>query len=201
LGDSEILTPKENYPRADAAASKALELDDALAEAHTALGPFRLEFDRNWAAAEREFKRAIELNPNYPNARQFYSWCLIAISRYDESIAEGKRALELDPLSIFRIADLGVEFQLVHPADGHYSTVTKSVLLPTFAERTTALPIRPAMGSGSICIPHMNLAPSNCGKYRRKVDGSPVKVTRNSCVYAVESEDGRFLYLSKYDHT
>src|SRR5215468_4114200 len=55
LGDSEILTPKENYPRADAAASRALELDDALAEAHTALGPFRLEFDRNWAAAEREF--------------------------------------------------------------------------------------------------------------------------------------------------
>jgi serine/threonine-protein kinase len=118
LGDFEILTPKENYPRADAAASRALELDDALAEAHTALGLVRLEFDRQWPAAEHEFKRAIELNPSYPTAHQFYSWYLIAISRYDESIAEGKRALELDPLSIFRIADLGVEFQLVHrPAE------------------------------------------------------------------------------------
>jgi TolB-like protein/Tfp pilus assembly protein PilF len=117
LGDFEVSTPKENYPRAAAAASKALELDDSLAEAHTALGLVRLEFDRDWAAAEREFKRAIELNPSYPNAHQFYSWYLIAISRYDESVAEGKRALELDPLSIFRIADLGVIFQLVHRPD------------------------------------------------------------------------------------
>ena len=129
LGDFEILTPKENYPRADAAATKALELDDAQAEAHTALGLVRLEFDRNWTAAEREFKRAIELNPSYPNAHQFYSWYLIAISRYDEAIAEGKRALELDPLSIFRIADLGVEFQLVHRADDAILQSQKAVAL------------------------------------------------------------------------
>jgi eukaryotic-like serine/threonine-protein kinase len=117
LGDFEIVTPKENYPRAEAAASKALELDDTLAEAHAAQGLVRLEFDRNWVAAEREFKRAIELNPSYPTAHQFYSWYLIATLRYNESIAEARRALELDPLSIFRIADLGVEFQLVHRAD------------------------------------------------------------------------------------
>jgi DNA-directed RNA polymerase specialized sigma24 family protein len=104
-----------------------LELDDSLAEAHTALGLVRLEFDRNWAAAESEFKRAIELNPSYPTAHQFYSWYLIAITRYDKSVAEGKRALELDPLSIFRIADLGVIFQLVHRPDDAILQLQKAV--------------------------------------------------------------------------
>jgi tetratricopeptide (TPR) repeat protein len=106
-----------------------LELDDSLAEAHTALGLVRLEFDRNWAAAESEFKRAIELNPSYPTAHQFYSWYLIAITRYDKSVAEGKRALELDPLSIFRIADLGVIFQLVHRPDDAILQLQKAVEL------------------------------------------------------------------------
>lgn len=117
FGDFEILPPKEAYPRAEAAATKALELDDTLAEAHTALGLVRLEYDRDWAAAEREFKRAIELNPSYPTAHQFYSWYLGAVLRPDECIAEGRRALELDPLSVFRNADLGITLYLVGQYD------------------------------------------------------------------------------------
>ena len=131
LGDFEILPPKDNYPRAAAAASQALVLDDSLAEAHAALGLVKLEFDRDWSAAEHEFKRAIELNPSYPTAHHCYSWYLIANSQYDESVAEGKRALELDPLSIFRIADLGVIFQLVHrPDEAIQQSQTATVLDP-----------------------------------------------------------------------
>jgi len=117
FGDFEILPPKEAYPRAQAAATKALELDDALAEAHTALGLVRLEYDRDWAAAEREFQRAIELNPSYPTAHQFYSWYLGAVLRPEECIAEARRALELDPLSVFRNADLGITLYLVGQYD------------------------------------------------------------------------------------
>ncbi len=117
LGDFSVLAPKETFPRAEAAATKALELDDAVAEAHAALGLVRLEYGWDWAAAEREFRRAIELNPSSPTAHQFYSWYLAAVLRIEESIVEGRRALELDPLSMFRNADLGVSLYVVHQYD------------------------------------------------------------------------------------
>ena len=117
FGDFEILPPKEAYPQAEAAAIKALELDDTLVEAHTALGLVRFEYNRDWTAAEREFKRAIELNPSDPTAHQLYSWYLGAVLRRDESIAEGRRALELDPLSVFRNADLGQSLYLLRRYD------------------------------------------------------------------------------------
>ena len=129
FGDFEILPPKEAYPRAEAAATKALELDDTLAEAHTALGLVRLEYDRNWAAAERELRRAIDLNPSDATAHQFYSWYLGAVLRRDESLAEGKRALDLDPLSVFRSADLGLSFYLLHRYDSAIAQSNKALEL------------------------------------------------------------------------
>jgi TolB-like protein/Flp pilus assembly protein TadD len=95
----DLMAPGEAYPRAKAAALKALEIDDTLAEAHTSLGITKFADDWDWAGAEKEHKRAIELNPGYATGHNFYAQYLIYMGRHDEAIAEIKRAQELDPLS------------------------------------------------------------------------------------------------------
>ena len=103
-----VAFPLDCMPKAKAAALKAIELDDSLAETHTALGIYYSEFAWNQPAAEKEFRRAIELNPNYATAhQQFGIECLTPMGRFDEAVAEGKRAVELDPLSPIIGADLG----------------------------------------------------------------------------------------------
>ncbi len=101
------LTPLEARPKGKAAALKALELDDSLAEAHTTLADTYLYYDWDFAKADQEFRRAISANPNYPTAHQWYSECLYSMGRYDEAVAEAKRAQELDPLSPIITASLG----------------------------------------------------------------------------------------------
>jgi tetratricopeptide (TPR) repeat protein len=101
------LTSKESRPKARAAALKALELDDSLAEAHTNLADTYLYYDWDFAKSDREFQKAIALNPSYPTAHQWYSECLYVTGRFDQSIAEAKRALELDPLSVAINGSLG----------------------------------------------------------------------------------------------
>jgi TolB-like protein/Flp pilus assembly protein TadD len=93
--------------QARAAAMKALELDDTLAEAHTSLAFVKFNYDWDWAGAEREFKRAIELNPNYATARHWYAYYLITMGRPDQAVASVRRAQELDPLSLIINTDLG----------------------------------------------------------------------------------------------
>jgi eukaryotic-like serine/threonine-protein kinase len=93
--------PRQSYPKAKAAALKALEIDETLGEAHSALGFFRLLFDWDWAGAEREFKRAIELNPNYASAHDGYGFLCKVRGRHKEAIASCLGALDLDPLSLF----------------------------------------------------------------------------------------------------
>jgi tetratricopeptide (TPR) repeat protein len=99
LGDWGYLPPRDAYPKSEAAARKALQIDEASAEAHTSLAYDYFEYDWDWAACEKEFKRAIELNPNYATARQWYSEYLSAMRRHAEAIAEAQRGAELDPLS------------------------------------------------------------------------------------------------------
>ncbi len=94
------LPPKETMPHAQTAAVRALEIDDTLAEAHASLGIVTLRYGWDWLGAERAFKRAIELNPGYAVAHQWYGECLAAMGRLEEAIAELKHALELDPLSL-----------------------------------------------------------------------------------------------------
>jgi len=94
------LPPNEAMPKAKAAALKALEIDDTLAEAHVSLAHVNYYYDRDWATTEREYRRAIELNPNYPIAHQWYSMYLMSASRFGEALAEARRAQELDPLSL-----------------------------------------------------------------------------------------------------
>jgi eukaryotic-like serine/threonine-protein kinase len=105
-----VLPPKEAYPKALSAARKALELDSTLAEPHTSLAWVQLMFAWDWPVAEREFRRAIELNPGYPGGHQWYVQCLVVMGRHDEAIAEGKRAQELDPLSLIVNAALARPF-------------------------------------------------------------------------------------------
>lgn len=110
LGSFGLLPPKACYPRAQAAAQQALALDDALAEAHTSLGFVKYYFDWDWAGGEREFRRAIELNPNYPTGHHWYALYLATAGRMDEAIAEIRRAQKLDPVSLIINTDVGVVF-------------------------------------------------------------------------------------------
>ena len=100
MGDWDIMASEEAFPRAKAAALKALDMDETLAEAHVPLGAVKGEYDWDWVGAETEYKRAIELNPSYATAHQWYAELLSRLGRANEAIAEIKRAQELDPLSL-----------------------------------------------------------------------------------------------------
>ena len=95
-----LLPPGEAMPKAKSAAIRALEIDDSLAEAHASLAFVKLYYDWDWSGAEKTFQRAIELNPNYAPAHQWYSHLLMARDKTSESISEAKRATEIDPLSL-----------------------------------------------------------------------------------------------------
>jgi serine/threonine protein kinase/Tfp pilus assembly protein PilF len=94
-----VMRPAEAFPKAKAAAEKAVALDASLSEAHVSLGVCALNYDREWAVAEREFRRALELNPDNSRAHQEYSALLLCMNRIDEAIREAQRGAELDPLS------------------------------------------------------------------------------------------------------
>lgn len=106
---------KDLYPKAKAAALRALALDDSLAEAHTSLAA-AYEYEWNWAEAEKQYEKAIELNPNYETAHHWYSAYLISRKRFDEAIREARRAVELDPLSLIINTALG---RALHSARRH----------------------------------------------------------------------------------
>lgn len=118
LADSYVLlsgyavsSPQESFPKAKAAAQKAIQLDDTLAEAHTALGYVLFNYDWNFEESEREMRRAIELNPNYSTAYHWYGNAnLLAMGKLEESIKSVERAHELDPLSLIINADLGTAY-------------------------------------------------------------------------------------------
>ena len=99
LDDWGDTAPRDSFPKARAAAEKAIALDDSLAEAHASLAIVREAYDWDWIGAEQEFKRAIELNPNYATAHQWYGLFLASFGRFREGEAEVRRAKELDPLS------------------------------------------------------------------------------------------------------
>src|SRR5438309_1599533 len=111
------LPPNEAGPKAKAAAMKALELDDSLAEAHAALARAQYYYGWDWPSAESEFKRAVELNPNSAISHYGYSELLLARARFDESIAEAMRALELDPLSPQIVGNLAFAYLVMRRYD------------------------------------------------------------------------------------
>jgi TolB-like protein/Tfp pilus assembly protein PilF len=111
-------SPREVLPKAKEAALKAIEIDSDLAEAHSSLGLLRVYYDHDWAAAEREFSRALELNPDLTLAHQRYGTYLKLMGRFDESMAHYKQALELDPFSL----QININLATIHYLKGDPET-------------------------------------------------------------------------------
>ena len=134
LGDWEygVLAPKEAYPRAKAAATKALELDSTLGEAHISLAFCLDGFDWDWESAGREFKRGVELSPGYATGHQWYAWHLAALARNDEAVAELRTAESLDPLSLIIGADLAEELLIAHRYDEAIRQSRKTMAMDPF---------------------------------------------------------------------
>jgi TolB-like protein/Tfp pilus assembly protein PilF len=123
-------SPAGSLPRAKAAAKKALELDDTLAEAHTSLANVLNDYDFDFEQSLKEFERAIQLNPNYATAHQWYaSGPLSALGQFDRAIAEGKRAVELDPLSLIINAALGLDYFYARRYDEAIAQLRKTIEL------------------------------------------------------------------------
>jgi TolB-like protein/DNA-binding winged helix-turn-helix (wHTH) protein/Tfp pilus assembly protein PilF len=119
LGDWQyaVMTPKEAFPKAKAAAIKALELDSSLSEAHTSLGYSLRAFDWDFASAGKEFRRAIEINPGYATAHHWNAMNLGLLGRPKEALVEMRKAEDLDPLSLIINADLAEFLLLTHSYD------------------------------------------------------------------------------------
>jgi eukaryotic-like serine/threonine-protein kinase len=126
--------PHVAYPKARAAALKAIEIDETLAEAHNALAAVKADYEWNFDAAEAEWQRTIALNPNYATAHQWYGEHLIALGRYDAALAELKRAQELDPLSLIINGVLGETYRFNGQYDEAIKQLNKTLEIdPSFA--------------------------------------------------------------------
>ncbi|HKC62032.1 MAG TPA: protein kinase, partial [Pyrinomonadaceae bacterium] len=127
FGNYSVTSGIESFPKAEEAAAKALELDGTLAEAHDSMARIKLYYHWNRAEAETEFKRAIELNPNYSGAHYGYAYCLITMKRADEAIAEIKRAEELDPFSLAIVSDAGEIYYFARKPDESIAQLRKAI--------------------------------------------------------------------------
>lgn len=135
LGDWEygVLTSNEAYPKAKAAAMKAIELDDSLSEAHTSLAFSMDVFDWDWNSADKEYRRAIELNPGYATAHHWYADHLIEMGRNSDAIAEMRKAEHLDPLSLIIRADMAGILLIAHHDDEAIEESRKTIQMdPNF---------------------------------------------------------------------
>ena len=121
------MSPNEVLPKAKAAALKAIEIDETLAEPHVSLAHAKYYYDRDWAGAEREFKKAIELNPNYAQAHFWYAVYLSVVGRQREALAEIRRAQELDPLSLPINAWVGRILALLGQTDEAIEQLRKTI--------------------------------------------------------------------------
>ena len=136
LGDWQyaVMTPKEAFPKAKAAAIKALELDGTLGEAHNSLAFVLDGFDWDLDAGGKEFQRALELSPGYATAHHWYAWHLSLLGRFDEAISEMRKAENLDPLSLIINADLAELLGLAHSYDDSIRQSLKTIEMdPNFA--------------------------------------------------------------------
>jgi TolB-like protein/DNA-binding winged helix-turn-helix (wHTH) protein/Tfp pilus assembly protein PilF len=129
-----VLPPQEAFTQARAAATQALALDDSLGEAHTSLA-FALDlYAWDWAAAEKEYKRAIELNPGYATTHQWYAFHLLEMGRNSEGIFELRKAESLDPLSLIISADVADALCIAHLYDESVQQSKKTLEMdPDFA--------------------------------------------------------------------
>jgi tetratricopeptide (TPR) repeat protein len=135
LGSYGVMPMQEAYEKAKAAAQKAVDLDDQIAEAHTSLGAITAGFDWDWAKAERHFVRAIDLKPRYTTAHEWYSEYLSWMGRRDEAIRAAQQALDLDPVSLRANSHVGLALYRARQYDAAVKRFRQTLHLdPNFAD-------------------------------------------------------------------
>jgi serine/threonine protein kinase/tetratricopeptide (TPR) repeat protein len=175
-----FLPPKLGYSKANDAALKALELDDTLSEAHVSLGFIKSDYTWDWAGSEKEFQRAIALNPNYATAHQWYGYALWKTGQFEESIAEHRRALELDPLSLPVNRNLGLAYYLARQYDLAIEQLHKTREMdPTFVLT------REYLGLAYLEKGMYKEAIASCEEAAAPVSASPYAISALGYVYAV----------------
>jgi TolB-like protein/Tfp pilus assembly protein PilF len=133
MGNYKVRPRKEVFPKAKAAALKAMELDEMLGEAHHALGSVKAFYERDRPSAEREYKRAIELNPGNSRAHTLYALLLASLGRHEEALAEAQRARELDPFSLVMNRNVGIMYSYARRYDEAIEEFRKVIEMdPTF---------------------------------------------------------------------
>jgi len=127
-----VMAPKEAYPKAKAAAIKAIELDSTLGEAHISLAYCLDGFDWDFDSAGREFKRGIELSPGYATGYEWYGWHLASLGRNGEAVTQVEKAENLDPLSLIISSDLAEELLIAHRYDEAEKQTQKTINMDHF---------------------------------------------------------------------
>jgi tetratricopeptide (TPR) repeat protein len=127
-----VLAPREAYPKAKEAATKAIALDASLGEAHISLAWCLDGFDWNWEAAGKEFIRGLELSPGYATGHHWYGWHLATLGHHGEAVAELEKAQSLDPLSLIISADLAEELLIAHRYDEASKQIRKTINMDPF---------------------------------------------------------------------
>jgi len=140
LGMNYEMLPADAYPKAQEAASRAIELDPANADAFVSLGTIKFRYEWKWDEAERAFRRALEINPSLGIAHHDYAWFLVAMRRFDEGIDQIKRARQLDPLSPIANSDVGWVYLMARRYDEAIEQMNRT------------LELEPSLGSALGCL-------------------------------------------------
>jgi tetratricopeptide (TPR) repeat protein len=170
------LAPRETFPKAKTAALHALQFDSTLAEAHTSLAHIAFEFDHDWTTAEREYRRAIELDPRYSVAHHWYGGFLSGMGRHDEALRQAETARALDPLSPIIQTWMGLRYYFAGKAD------------QAIAEYRNALELDPDFAPAHW---HLGWAYEATGRF---TDGIA------EAERALALDDGNLLYLASLGH-
>ena len=176
------LKPREGFPKAKEAATRALEIDESSAEAHTSMAFIKFRWDWDRAATEHSFQTAIKLKPAYAPAHQWYSSYLIAVERFDEAIAEAKRTEELEPLSFVASSHLGWIYYLAGQNDKAIEQCRKILELDP-----NSFPARRYLG---LAYEAKGMYPEAIAEFQTgvKLSGSPLMLALLGHAYAVSGK-------------
>jgi TolB-like protein/DNA-binding winged helix-turn-helix (wHTH) protein/Flp pilus assembly protein TadD len=194
MGDWEygVMSPADAFPKVKAAAAKALALDDKLGEAHTSLAFSMDSFDWDWASADREYRRAIQLSPSYATAHQWYAWHLVVKGRAAEAISEMRKAQSLDPLSLIIGSDAADLLLVARSTDEAIQQSEKVLELdPNFAVAHYQL-------GQAYCQKHLYTAAiQELNKAVQLSDSNPTFIAGLAYAYATSGDRGKAMELLK----
>ena len=194
--------PQEVYPKARTAVSKALELDDSLAEAHAALAYTKLLYDWDWPGAEREFRRALELDPNSPDTDFAYSNFLTMMGRFDEAIAVARHGLSVDPLSLTMNAQLGWVYTYARRYDDAIEQIRRTLELDpqySFARWELGMAYLFARRYDDALVEFRQIAPNGSSGYLGYLYAVMGKRDDASKVLARMEENSKRYYVDPYE--